>query len=83
METSLRTFIGTYNPLTCAVKQTKCYLRCDASPCHCNYVQVVCIFLGVGAAFVPLGYACLKASRSVRCRIHCSKHSHLVVALVP
>ncbi|CAK0771626.1 hypothetical protein CVIRNUC_003879 [Coccomyxa viridis] len=28
-------------------------------------LSVVCIFLGVGAAFVPLGYACLRASRSV------------------
>lgn len=36
---------------------------------HCHCVQVVCIFLGVGAAFVPLGYACLRASRSVSCHV--------------
>ena len=79
LEASLRTFIGTYKPLTCADMRCKVLPAVQCASLHRKDVQVVCIFLGIGTAFVPLGYACLKASRSVRYLVHPSNISKAVL----
>ena len=70
MDASLCTFIGTCKPISCANMDLEPLHGVRCANFHCKKVQVVCIFLGSGAAFVPLGHACLKACRSVSCLVH-------------